>query len=720
MKLRVQSMFLLLLLIGLTPISYGMLYRPVHVKTLVGGRITQDTIWTSVYSPYLARNDVIVNPGVDLTLMPGVEVQFDDDFSFIVQGSLRAVGTVNDPIVFTSSRSLPASGAWETIRFNGDGNESLVMSHVLISYAKNGLTIDEAVGTAVIEKCVLSQHSESAICLIGNLEVLVIENIINLSLNGISIRPESAFTQSNTGLGSMIIYNTISECENGINFYCTGLEELCNLTISNNIIKYNTGMGIYAYANGDIYNTSITDNVISRNGGDAVHFNSFSNGSMFSDIVISKNTLASNQGNGIFLLTTHGFGGTIRDILISDNNVTSNAANGIHLLREAGTLENISILNNSIAYNSYGVLAEASTKSTVYFNSIYGNDKGMAILESATIDAEGNYWDDYIGLDDDGDGIGNTPYVIDENNQDNYPLMNPVDSSTILEFPSESTIYIRNDGSVEGTDLIQRDGDVYTLISDISGSIVVERDNVVLDGARYRLQGEGNQNGTTLRNSNNITVKNFVLSSFNIGIVVMGSDNNTILENSITDNFLGLDLTDSENNTVSGNYIANNSYGIALENMYNNISKNIVTNNSDIGIFLYGAEYNNIIGNNITINGRGILVSICSDNVIHHNNFINNTKQVYDIAWDNPEMSPSVNTWYSPESGNYWSDYNGEGAYVIDVNNQDNFPTKKPFRIPHQLNAQEDFTLSNIFWSVIIMAVVGIFLLVYFRRPRNI
>jgi len=40
-------------------------------------------------------------------------------------------------------------------------------------------------------------------------------------------------------------------------------------------------------------------------------------------------------------------------------------------------------------------------------------------------------------------------------------------------------IYIRADGSVEGTDKIQRDGDVYTLISDISGSIVVERENVV-------------------------------------------------------------------------------------------------------------------------------------------------------------------------------------------------------------------------------------------------
>jgi len=35
----------------------------------------------------------------------------------------------------------------------------------------------------------------------------------------------------------------------------------------------------------------------------------------------------------------------------------------------------------------------------------------------------------------------------------------------------ESTIYIRADGSVEGTDKIQRNGDVYTLTGDISSGI---------------------------------------------------------------------------------------------------------------------------------------------------------------------------------------------------------------------------------------------------------
>jgi nitrous oxidase accessory protein NosD len=37
----------------------------------------------------------------------------------------------------------------------------------------------------------------------------------------------------------------------------------------------------------------------------------------------------------------------------------------------------------------------------------------------------GNYWSDYTGHDENDDGVGDVPYVIDKENKDEFPSMDP-------------------------------------------------------------------------------------------------------------------------------------------------------------------------------------------------------------------------------------------------------------------------------------------------------
>jgi len=72
-------------------------------------------------------------------------------------------------------------------------------------------------------------------------------------------------------------------------------------------------------------------------------------------------------------------------------------------------------------------LQQSSNNNIIYHNSFKDNIKQVYSHSSTNVwdnGCQGNYWSDYNGTDSNGDGIGDTPYIIDANNQDNYPLMN--------------------------------------------------------------------------------------------------------------------------------------------------------------------------------------------------------------------------------------------------------------------------------------------------------
>src|SRR3990170_6745661 len=92
-------------------------------------------------------------------------------------------------------------------------------------------------------------------------------------------------------------------------------------------------------------------------------------------------------------------------------------------------------------------------------------------------------------------------------------------------------IRIMPDGSVEGTDKIQRNGDVYTLVGDITGSvrmldyfISLERNNIVFDGAGRTIQGTGVGIALKVWGRSNVTIQNMNINDFGTGIELRFKD----------------------------------------------------------------------------------------------------------------------------------------------------------------------------------------------------
>jgi parallel beta-helix repeat protein len=237
-------------------------------------------------------------------------------------------------------------------------------------------------------------------------------------------------------------------------------------------------------------------------------------------------------------------------------------------------------------------------------------------------------------------------------------------SVTLVSFPqidpvkAEGTIYIRADGTVEGTDKIQQNGNIYTLTGSIYDKrMIVEKSDIIIDGNGYTLSGQGAiMYDLYLFNVEGVTIKNMVIKGGLNGIFVEDCTYVTISDNKITE--------------IGGGYPPNPMAAIILRH----------------------GGFHRIVGNNIVDNFVGIHFSSSSDNRIYNNNFINNQGDLYDPGWYYPQTTPS--TYFLDDGlsgGNYWSNYKGtdsdgdgigDTAYIYKPENEtlftDNYPLMEP------------------------------------------
>jgi nitrous oxidase accessory protein NosD len=217
---------------------------------------------------------------------------------------------------------------------------------------------------------------------------------------------------------------------------------------------------------------------------------------------------------------------------------------------------------------------------------------------------------------------------------DAQPVEAALANPPYMEGPLAS-IYILGDGTVEGTSSIQRNGNTYTFTDNIKGYIVVQKDNVVIDGAGYTLSGEGSlgtgslysvepTTGINLLHTEGVTIQDLKIVNFVTGITP--ATNVAITRNYIAYNKIG--IAEPANAAITENYIEYNDLGISSgssSNKNNKIVGNTVANNNNgIKIMLISLDATNdvISGNNFTRNGfaainlMGCSGVTISDNII--------------------------------------------------------------------------------------------------------
>jgi len=274
-----------------------------------------------------------------------------------------------------------------------------------------------------------------------------------------------------------------------------------------------------------------------------------------------------------------------------------------------------------------------------------------------------------------------------------------------------------------------------------TGTVVyVNHHNIQI--SRFTIQRSGTQafdSGIFLSRTENITVDTNSIINNRDGIRTQTPGSVVLKENVLTNNTIGIEIVYSSNVRVQSNRVVNSAhYGISLwHSNVSTVTENTVINDGYNGIRVASSNCNIISQNIIANNNQGIRLGNAHGNTIYHNAVSNNTMQVvldepFNNEWDDGY----------PSGGNYWSDYTGtdkysgtyqnetgddglgDTPYVIDENNQDNYPLMKPWGLvsatvdisPNTLNLKskgrwitafielpEDFNIESINASTILL-----------------
>ena len=263
----------------------------VFAQTQVSG--VQTGIWNASGSPYNVVGTVTVPIGELLTIEPGVEVNFQGYYQFVVNGELQALGAEADSIFFTTN---DITTGWGGIRIDSD--DIATLSYCRIEYGKTAGDYPDIHGgglallgsNAIVSNCVFADNDAT-----GN------DNGMGGAIYAFSTE-ESIFTDC-------VFTRNHAYGEGGaIKFSADNFSELTNCLFIENDCLYGGGaVSGYMIAGTKFTSCLFADNYTMYSSGGAIQTLGGGNTLYIINCTISENTAVTGDGGGVFLAYGTGY-----------------------------------------------------------------------------------------------------------------------------------------------------------------------------------------------------------------------------------------------------------------------------------------------------------------------------------------------------------------------------------------------------------------------------
>ncbi len=543
----------------------------------------------------------------------------------------------NDPTLNCPNITLPGTYTMTTINYTGAPNSASPLTGASCVRINSSNVVFDCAGHSITNN---SAGQTFGILVAGPVTNVTVQNCNVFNYNyGIYY-----YSSNNSN-----ILDNVANNDNNTGIY---LDSSNNATLSNNIANNNTFYGIF-------FNSS--NNVVSNNSAgnnyDGIAFSSHS-ANMYNN-TLSNNTASNNSNYGIVFDTSNntalynniannngyaGIGiGTSSNSTISNNSVVNNGAWAFDSQFSAMgvVVENLTVGNNTVSFTSKDVSIQDSPHPP------QSDPPGLSDI-NRFVEVASNSFDSFIFLN-----LSYTPADVVSLNENtlfmleyNLSILNPVwitnpadfaspygvDTSdkyvfaNISTLPPPSTAYsifgIFNASQVYSTlytncPTISKPG-TYVMGMNFTGQptytpvgyafqtcVRITSSNVTFDCAGHSIIGTAwPATGIIFAMTDNVTVKNCIISNYTNPIIEYNSTNSSILNNTIGLSYLyGIWVQSSNNNTLCNNNETNdpslsNGHGIMVENSNNNVLCNDTASyNTQSGIVLDSSNNNTLYGN---------------------------------------------------------------------------------------------------------------------------